>query len=103
MQDPDLFWALKGGGGGTFGAITRLTLATHPLPENFGAIDLTIHAKSDDAFRRLLARFVELYPGEPDQSALRRAGARHAQQPALASRWCSRASGRPRRAPRSSR
>ncbi len=60
VQDPDLFWALKGGGGGTFGAITRLTLATHPLPENFGAIDLTIHAKSDDAFRRLLARFVEL-------------------------------------------
>ncbi len=60
VQDPDLFWALKGGGGGTFGAITRLTLATHPLPENFGAIDLTIHAKSDDAFRRLLAKFVEL-------------------------------------------
>jgi FAD/FMN-containing dehydrogenase len=60
VQDPELFWALKGGGGGTFGAITRLTLATHPLPETFGAIDLTIHAKSDDAFRRLLARFVEL-------------------------------------------
>jgi FAD/FMN-containing dehydrogenase len=60
VQDPDLYWALKGGGGGTFGAITRLTLATHPLPENFGAINLTIHAKSNDAFRRLLARFVEL-------------------------------------------
>jgi len=59
-QDPDLFWALKGGGGGTFGAVTRLTLATHPLPETIGAIDLTIRAKSDDAFRRLLARFVAL-------------------------------------------
>ncbi len=45
-QDPVLFWALKGGGGGTFGAITWLTLATHPLPESFCAIDLTIHAKS---------------------------------------------------------
>ncbi|HLI03831.1 MAG TPA: FAD-dependent oxidoreductase, partial [Terracidiphilus sp.] len=24
-RDPDLFWALKGGGGGTFGVVTRLT------------------------------------------------------------------------------
>ena len=60
VQEPELFWALKGGGGGTFGAITRMTLATHPLPDNFGAISLSIRAKSDDAFRRLLARFVEL-------------------------------------------
>jgi FAD/FMN-containing dehydrogenase len=60
VQEPELFWALKGGGGGTFGAVTRLTLATHPLPDGFGAIDLTVHAKSDDAFRRLLGRFVAL-------------------------------------------
>src|ERR1700761_2667140 len=60
-REPDLFWALKGGGGGTFGIITRLTLATHPLPETFGAVRLSIHAKSDEAFRRLLGRFVELY------------------------------------------
>ncbi len=60
-QEPDLFWALKGGGGGTFGVITRLTLATHPLPENFGAVQLKIKAHSNEAFRRLLARFVDLY------------------------------------------
>jgi len=60
-QDPDLFWALKGGGGGTFGVITRLTLATHPLPETFGGANLTVRARSDEAFRRLLARFVDLY------------------------------------------
>jgi FAD/FMN-containing dehydrogenase len=60
-QEPDLFWALKGGGGGTFGIITRLTLATHPLPETFGAVSLKIQAHSDEAFRRLLARFVDLY------------------------------------------
>src|SRR5215831_18861752 len=28
-SNPDLFWALKGGAGGTFGAVTRLTLRTH--------------------------------------------------------------------------
>jgi FAD/FMN-containing dehydrogenase len=61
VQDPDLFWALKGGGGGTFGVVTRLTLATHDLPTTFGGVFFTIRARSDEAFRRLLARFVDLY------------------------------------------
>lgn len=60
-QEPDLFWALKGGGGGTFGVITRVTLATHELPETFGAVRLTLRARSDEAYRCLLARFVDLY------------------------------------------
>ena len=60
-RDPDLFWALKGGGGGTFGVITRMTLATHALPQTFGAVNCTIRAKSPEAYRRLLARFVDLY------------------------------------------
>ena len=58
-QEPDLFWALKGGGGGTFGVVTRLMLATHALPEIFGAVRLDLKALSDEAYRRLLARFVE--------------------------------------------
>jgi FAD/FMN-containing dehydrogenase len=60
-RESDLFWALKGGGGGTFGVVTRLTLATHPLPSRFGSLSLTLQARSDEAFRRLLARFVDLY------------------------------------------
>jgi FAD binding domain/Berberine and berberine like len=60
-QEPDLFWALKGGGGGTFGVLTRLTLATHELPATFGAVRLDVRAHSDDAYRRLLARFIDLY------------------------------------------
>lgn len=58
-NDPDLFWALKGGGGGSFGVITRLTLRTHELPEFFGAVNATVKAKSDDAYRRLLAQCFE--------------------------------------------
>jgi FAD/FMN-containing dehydrogenase len=61
VQEPDLFWALKGGGGGTFGVVTRLTLATHELPKTFGAVNVSIRARSDQAFRRLVARFVDLY------------------------------------------
>lgn len=59
--NPDLFWALKGGGGGTFGVVTRLTLRTRELPATFGGVRATIKAHSDAAFRRLIARIVAFY------------------------------------------
>jgi FAD/FMN-containing dehydrogenase len=60
-SNPDLFWALKGGGGGTFGVVSKLTLLTHDLPEYFGAASFTIQAASDDAYRRLIREFVSFY------------------------------------------
>jgi len=59
--NPDLFFALKGGGGGTFGVVTRLTLRTHELPQSFGIVAATIHAFSGTAYRRLISRFVAFY------------------------------------------
>ncbi len=59
--NPDLFWALKGGGGGSWGVVTRVTLRTHELPENFGFAAGSIQAQSDAAFRQLIARAMELY------------------------------------------
>ncbi len=56
---PDLFWALKGGGGGSFGIVTRLTLRVHPLPERFGAVNFTVRAASDAAYRRLVGLMVD--------------------------------------------
>jgi FAD/FMN-containing dehydrogenase len=59
--NPDLYWAIKGGGGGSFGCVTKLTLRTHPLPEFFGAAWGKIQAKSDAAFRALIVRFLSFY------------------------------------------
>jgi FAD/FMN-containing dehydrogenase len=59
--NPDLFWALKGGGGGTFGVVTRVTLRLHDLPEYAGGAIFRVKASSDDAFRRLLRYFVGFY------------------------------------------
>jgi hypothetical protein len=59
--NPDLFWAIKGGGGGSWGVVTRVTLRTHDLPEFFGGAWGIIHAKSDAAFRSLIAHFLSFY------------------------------------------
>jgi FAD/FMN-containing dehydrogenase len=59
--NPELLWAIKGGGGGSWGVITRLTLRTHALPEFFGAAWGKIKASSDEAFRKLLAHYFEFY------------------------------------------
>ncbi|KAI1194277.1 hypothetical protein F5X97DRAFT_311609 [Nemania serpens] len=32
-QNIDLFWAMRGGGGSTFGVMTSVTIATHPTPK----------------------------------------------------------------------
>jgi FAD/FMN-containing dehydrogenase len=57
----DLFWALKGGGGGSFGVVTRLTLRTRELPQYFGFVFTIIRASSDAAFRRLIGQFLTFY------------------------------------------
>lgn len=60
-RDPNLFWALKGGGGGTWGVVTRITLRTHNLPELFGGASGVVKANSDDAYRALIRRVMSFY------------------------------------------
>jgi FAD/FMN-containing dehydrogenase len=58
---PDLFWAIKGGGGGSLGVVTKVTLRTHALPEFFGAVQASITAKSNGAYQRLIEAILAFY------------------------------------------
>jgi FAD/FMN-containing dehydrogenase len=60
-QDPDLFWALKGGGGGSFGAVSKLTLRLHELPEWWGGALIRIKAETENAYRQLIRQFAGFY------------------------------------------
>jgi len=57
-SNPELFWGLKGGGGGSLGVVTRLTLRTRELPAFVGPVNVTIQATTDAAYRRLVNRIV---------------------------------------------
>ena len=61
---PDLFWGIKGGGGGSLGVVTRLTLRTHELPSWFGGVVGDIKASSDEAYRALIAKAVSFYQSD---------------------------------------
>lgn len=58
-RHPDLFWALRGGGGGTFGIVTSMTVLAHPEPSISGWISGPITAATDAGFREVLQRYVE--------------------------------------------
>lgn len=60
-RDPELFFALRGGGGGTFGVVTRLTMRTYPLPETVGSVQFAVAAKDDAAYGALVRRAIAHY------------------------------------------
>ena len=89
--NPDLFWALKGGGGGTFGVVTRLTLRTHELPSDFRRGECRDHRRHRRRLPRPGRADVELLPDEPLQSALGRADSISRRVGAWFSTWSFRA------------
>jgi FAD/FMN-containing dehydrogenase len=62
--NPDLFWGIKGGGGGSLGVVTRLTLRTRELPQFFGGAFGAIKASSGEAYRALIARAIDFYQSD---------------------------------------
>jgi FAD/FMN-containing dehydrogenase len=61
-RHPDLFWALRGGGGGTFGVVSAMTFRTYPLPQTVSVAVGTIRASSAEDYRPLLDALVRLFP-----------------------------------------
>src|SRR3954471_23822109 len=45
-QNTDLFWAIRGGGGGQFGVVTEFVMLTHPAPVNIAASSIVIAASN---------------------------------------------------------
>lgn len=66
-ENPDLFWALRGAGGGNFGVVTSLTLRLHPLPETmaFATIVWPL-AQAAEVLKTALVYFAEEAPDELD-------------------------------------
>ncbi|MCF8537363.1 MAG: FAD-binding oxidoreductase [Candidatus Nanopelagicales bacterium] len=62
FSEPDLFFAVRGGGGSTYGIVSRVTLLMHPIPSTVGIITGSVTASSDAAYRELIQRFCEFYP-----------------------------------------
>lgn len=60
-QHPDLFWALRGGGG-TFGVVSKLTMRTYPMPAGVAIVAGTIRASTDEGFRRLVGALIRFAP-----------------------------------------
>ena len=58
----DLYWACRGGGGGNFGIVTRLTFRTHPVTQGSYFIATWPWAQVE----QVLARFLAWAPAAPD-------------------------------------
>lgn len=55
-QNPDLFWAIRGGGGGTFGVVTEVTMKAYPSPQTSRHLfSLSLLDKNETSFFDLLA------------------------------------------------
>ncbi|MFC4891738.1 FAD-binding protein [Pseudofrancisella aestuarii] len=60
-QNPDLFYAIRGGGAGTYGVVSNLTLLAHPLPKYFGVLQGKITAKDDKSYQALIKHFLAFF------------------------------------------
>lgn len=68
-HNTDIFWAIRGGGAGTYGIIMNLTVKAYPMPGlTMGAFTLTaVNGTSTKSWWRLIAKVHGLFPDMQDQ------------------------------------
>jgi hypothetical protein len=66
-QHEDLFWAMRGGGGSTFGIITSITVAAFPSVPHITVRALTGTAPNTDIYWSAMASIFSQFPGLSDQ------------------------------------
>lgn len=65
-QHQDLFWAIRGGGGSTFGIITSITVAAFPSVPHITAIVLAGTAPNTDTYWSAMAYLLSQFPSLSD-------------------------------------
>ncbi|KAJ6497792.1 hypothetical protein C8R45DRAFT_984262 [Mycena sanguinolenta] len=65
-RNPDLFWSLRGGGGGTFGVVTEVVQKTHPAFHNILGATLTVSASSPTELENVLKVYLDVQPSLDD-------------------------------------
>jgi FAD/FMN-containing dehydrogenase len=68
VQNQDLFWAVRGAGGGQFGVVTEFVLQTHPVPKNVVTGGLTFYPRSKSTISKDASwfAFAEVASSLPD-------------------------------------
>jgi len=60
-QNGDLFWALRGGGGGTWGVVTSVTYKTHPS-KPLSSVILLANSTNANSTQNILTEIIRLTP-----------------------------------------
>ncbi|KAG0201442.1 hypothetical protein BGX28_005723 [Mortierella sp. GBA30] len=58
FQNNDLFWALRGGGGGTFGVVVEAVYRTHPAMNNINIATYQIYFSGVETRRRIIGSWM---------------------------------------------
>ncbi|KAI6747601.1 hypothetical protein HG530_015709 [Fusarium avenaceum] len=72
-QHKELFYAIRGGGGGTYGVVTEMTVKTYPT-EKVVVASIVIGSEGDDGVSDFLDAVTTVYSSYPDLSTLGFAG-----------------------------
>lgn len=71
VQNQDLFWAVRGGGGGQFGVVTEYVMLTYPTPSTLTSASITLSAAnmtdySDATVNATWTAFAQFMASVPD-------------------------------------